>query len=217
MALRGLREIVRDDSEQLLLELGADPCLLLGPLAFADVPREAPRVDELPIPQEHVGVQQDVADLAVPRPHPCLAAGQGLVPREAGEDVRDHPGVDVELGDVPTDVLRLGVAEHLQLRAIGPQDDPVGAHPVQALGGVVDEVLQLLLALRQRRLRAPPVLEGLAQGLRCRKTSWPSRVSSAQMASRCGPVAMTTSGSSAAPSPAARKRATTRARKASPS
>ena len=120
---------------------------LLQPLPLGDVPREAPGVDELPVPPEDVGADEDAANRAVLAAKAGLVGVELLVPREPPEDVRDDRRVGVELGDVPADVLLAAVAEQLQLGPVRPEDRPVRPDPMQADGGVLDEVGQLLLLL----------------------------------------------------------------------
>ena len=75
------------------------------------------------------------------------------------EDVADHVLVGVEVGDGATDVLLPAVAEHVQFGPVGPQDDPVRPDPMQADGGILEEVGKLLLALPQFVLGGLPLDE----------------------------------------------------------
>ena len=80
---------------------------------------------------------------------------QALAAREPRKNVVDDRAIDMELGDVPADILVLGVPEELELRLIGAQDDAVGTDRVQAHRSSLEEVIQRLLA-------APQALVGLA-------------------------------------------------------
>jgi hypothetical protein len=72
-----------------------------------------------------------------------------LFVRQPAQDVLDHVLVGVKLGDGAADVLFPGVAEQVEFGLVGPQDGPVGPHPVQADGGVFDKVGQFTLAPAQ--------------------------------------------------------------------
>ena len=75
---------------------------------------------------------------------------QRLARGQAPQDVGDDVLVGVELGDVAADVFLPGVAEQLELGAVGAQDRSVGPDPVQAHGGVLEEIGELALPVAQR-------------------------------------------------------------------
>ena len=57
--------------------------------------------------------------------------------------------LDVEVGHVPSHVLRPAVPQHLQLGAIHPLDGPVAVGPVEAHRRILEELPDLALASRQ--------------------------------------------------------------------
>jgi hypothetical protein len=59
---------------------------------------------------------------------------------QAAQNVVNYFLVGVELGDMPTDVLLLPIAEQIQFRLIGPQDSAVWPYPVQPHCRILDEV-----------------------------------------------------------------------------
>ena len=126
-----------------------------GAFARRDVEGEAARMDEPAVLEQHAGIDQHVAQRAVLAAHARGVFVQPLSAGEPREDVVDHRPVGMELGDVAADVLLDSVAEHLQLGAVGPQDDAVGSDPMQADRRGLEEVRQLLLAPAQPLLGAP--------------------------------------------------------------
>ncbi len=62
--------------------------------------------------------------------------------------------VDVKLDDVAADEFVAFVAEHRELGAVDAQDGPIGRDPVEAYGGVLEEVGKLLLVSTHRDLDA---------------------------------------------------------------
>ena len=84
-----------------------------------------------------------MADRAVLGAQPHFLIAHVLAASQPIEDRGDLLLVDVELGDVVADVLRLRVAEQLELRAVGALDDAVGPHPVQAHHRAAEEVVEL--------------------------------------------------------------------------
>src|SRR5262249_51016340 len=75
----------------------------------------------------------------------------------------DHREIDMEFRDVMADVLLGRIAEQRELRAVGPEDDPFGTHPVHAVSDILDEVLELLLSVSKRRLDALAFRQRTAQ------------------------------------------------------
>src|SRR5262249_42839690 len=122
-----------------------DP-LLLSPLQPGDVAGEAAAVAQTAFLPEDVAVEQDVLDRAVLAPQPRPVVAQRLAGCQAAQDVVDRLPVGVKLGDGVADVLLAGAAKQVELGLVGPQDRPVRRQPVQADGGVLDEVGQLVLA-----------------------------------------------------------------------
>ena len=120
------REGIRDDL-QLPLAL-AKRLLRLPP--FRDVTREAPRMNELSFARVHVGADEDVLDRAVLGHEASLVVMEFVAAAEARENIVNGRAVRVELSDVSTDVLRLGVSEQLELGAIGPENRSVRCHAV---------------------------------------------------------------------------------------
>ena len=116
----------------------------LGVLAVGDIASEAARVDEYARPPTApVGVDHRVADRAVPGAQPHFLVAHRFTALLLIEDRGDLLQVDVELGDVVADVLRLRVSEHFEFGAVGALDDAVGAHPVQADHRAAEEVVEL--------------------------------------------------------------------------
>ena len=91
-------------------------------------------------------MDEDVADGAVLVPHPGRVVTQRPAAPQAREDAVDHRPVDVKLGDVASDVFLARIAQHVELGAIGAQDDAVRPDPVQADRRGFEEVGELLLA-----------------------------------------------------------------------
>jgi hypothetical protein len=129
----------------------------LGGLLGGDVSREAARVDEPAAVEQDVDVDQDVPEGAVLAAHARLHALHALAPREPREHVRDNAAVLVELGHVAADVVRRGAAEHLQAGAVDAQDRAVGADPVDAHRGVLEEIVQVGFASAQAPLLQAPL------------------------------------------------------------
>ncbi len=122
-------------------------------------------MDERALLAEDVGVDQDVLHRPVLASHAGLVVAQARVAGEALEEVVDRLPVGPELGDGVADVLVPAVAQQVELGPVGPQDGAVPAQPLHPLGRVIDEVLQLLLALAQRLLRVAEVAQRRAQRL----------------------------------------------------
>ncbi len=74
----------------------------------------------------------------------AFAVAKHLVAPEPGQDVVDDRRVHVELGDRAPQIFLAAISEELELRAIRPQDRPVGADPVHAVDGVFEEVAEFL-------------------------------------------------------------------------
>ena len=142
------------EAGHVLQELGL-AARLLHPAAVGDVTGETARVHEPAVLPEGVGRDQDVLDRAVPGAHLRLPGVHRLAATEPRQDLGDRLGVDVELGDVMPDVFLAPVAEKIQLGLVGAQDGAVGPDPVQAHGGVLEELgLGVLEELGQRALAA---------------------------------------------------------------
>ena len=137
------RGAVVDQLGERLARLVEEPQVDLGVLAIGDIAREAPRMDETPVLPPAVGVDHGVADRAVFGAQPHFLIAHVLAAPQPIEDRGDLILVDVELGYVVADVLRLLVAEQLELGAIGALDDAVGSHPVQAHHRAAEEVVEL--------------------------------------------------------------------------
>ena len=102
-------------------------------------------------------------DRSVRVPETRLGVPQRLTVREPMQNALDDRRVGVELADVAPDVLVGGVPQECQLRLVGPEDRAVGADPVNRLRGILEAVLQLLLALMHRLLRARALRERVPQ------------------------------------------------------
>ena len=98
------------------------------------------------VPEQHAGVDQHVLDRPVLTLEPGRVIVQFLPGLQAVQDVADRGLVGVEVGDGATNVLLPAVAEQLQFRSVGTQDDPIRPDPMQAHRGVVEEVGKLPLA-----------------------------------------------------------------------
>jgi hypothetical protein len=118
-------------------------------VTLGGVAREAARVAQLTILEMAVRMDHHVLDRAVLAAQPRRLVVQGAAGAQGGEDVADDVGVDVEIGDMAADVVVPGIAEHLQLGAVGPQDGAVAGHAVQAFSRVFHEVRELPFALAQ--------------------------------------------------------------------
>ncbi len=150
-----LLELGRAALELASLLLGARPPALeqlARQVLAGDVAREAAGVHEPTVAPPDVGVDEHVADRAVPTAQLRRALADGLARREAAEDVLGDLLVDVELGDRMADVLAVAVAQELELGAVRAQEDPVGADPVEAKGRVLEEVGELPLTCLEHRL-----------------------------------------------------------------
>jgi hypothetical protein len=167
IAERGLRRSCPDEQvaeTQRPGEIFVPPAqLLFEALAIRHVAREAAGMDESALAKQGVGVDEDVLDRSVLAPDPGLVVLDRLLPAQAAEDVGDDLRVRMEPGDVASDVLVFGVAEHRQLRPVCPEDGAVWTHPVKPLDRVLQEVDQILLARAQGLLGPLPLREGLAQ------------------------------------------------------
>ncbi len=128
---------------------------LVALVAQGGVAREAARVAQFAVLEVAVRMDHHVPDRAVLAAQARRLVVQGLARGQFGQDAVDDRGVDVEVGDVAADVLFPGIAQHLQFGAVGPEDGAVARHPVQALGGVLDEVGEFLLAPAQGLLGLP--------------------------------------------------------------
>jgi hypothetical protein len=138
---------------------------VVGPLARRDVAGEAARVHDPPAAPEHVGVDQHVLDAAVPAHDARLVVAQRLAAAQARQEVPHLGRLGAELGHAAADVLVTRVADEVELGAVGPQDGPLRVEPLHPLGRVVDEVLQLLLALEHGVLGAAELDQRSAQRL----------------------------------------------------
>src|SRR2546430_966066 len=61
--------------------------------------------------------------------------------RRRREDVVDRVPVDVELTDVPADVVLRRIAQQLQLGAIGAQNRALGGEQIQPYGGILEKLV----------------------------------------------------------------------------
>jgi hypothetical protein len=106
-------------------------------------------VHEAAVLEPHAGVDQDVANRVILAPEPRGAVADVLAGGQSAQDVGDHVGVDVELGDVVADVLLGGVPQEVELSLVGAENGTVRPEEVQGQRSVLEEVLEI--AERSRR------------------------------------------------------------------
>ena len=155
--------------------IGAGAHGLLGDLLLAHIAGEAAAVDEPAMLPQHVGIQQRVLDGSVIAAQPHRIIDQGFAAREPLQQIGHDVLVSVELGQRMPDVLLRGIAQHLELRLVGAEDDAVGADPMHADGGVLEKVVEIRLAAPQGNLHVaaanelrhvvPDRRHGVLQGL----------------------------------------------------
>ena len=125
---------------------------LLRLLLQRDVPGKAARVQEATVRPIRARIDHHVLDRTILAPQAGRVAVDDLPCQQPGQDVLDHRLVDVELRNVPADVLIALVAQHIQFCLVHPKDASILADPVQRRGGTVEKIGQGLLALAERLL-----------------------------------------------------------------
>src|SRR4029079_1060182 len=152
-------QLVREHREELVLSSVRLAQRALGPLAVGDVAREAARVLEAAVLPMDGRIDEDVARRAVLAEQARFVVDERLAAREASQHVVDRRLVGMELRDVLTDVFVARVAEHVALGLVAADHDAIRTPPVQADGGVLEELAELpLAALEARQMLARIVL-----------------------------------------------------------
>ena len=144
---------LHDQLERPLLTADHD----LGLLALRDIAREAARMNEPAVLDIDVRADQGMLDGAVLAAQTGLVIGRFLIAAQPLENGFDRRRVSMKFRNVPAEVLVAPVTEQIEIGLVGPQNDAVGADPMQAEQGVLDEILELGLAAPQRLVGAPPL------------------------------------------------------------
>jgi hypothetical protein len=116
-------------------------------MAFGHIDGEASGVTEKSVSKAHVGADQYVSYLTVPCLHTSgiflelLALGKTL------KNIVDRRAIRMEVCNVPSDILVPRVTHHVELRLVGTENQAVWANPVQRYRTVVEEILEISLAV----------------------------------------------------------------------
>src|SRR4051794_35659095 len=97
-------------------------------------------------------MNQYVFDGAVLAAQPRRLVIQFLTGQETAKNLAYDFRVRMEPGDGMPDVFLSRVSQQAQLGLVRPLNDAIGSHPVQALEGIVEEVMELALAPGQNSL-----------------------------------------------------------------
>ena len=135
-----------DDADPGMLVSRAEPLFVSSQQFFAaravgHVDGDGTRVDQLPVGQPRGRGDEHIPDRSVLGAQACRDLVDLLVAAQAREDVVDRVPVDVELTDVPADVVLRRIAQQLQLGAIGAQNRALGGEQIQPYGGILEKLV----------------------------------------------------------------------------
>ena len=87
-----------------------------------------------------------MADRPIFRSQSRLVLSKPFTSAKPLENVIDHWRIKVEFRNIASDVLVTGVAEHVKLRLVRPEDRSIGTYPMQGNAGCFCKIAVFLLA-----------------------------------------------------------------------
>jgi hypothetical protein len=131
--------------EQGLQFLGTTMQVFFRTPAPGDISSHAANMNEPVIFVEDVRIDENMLDRAIVAAQPCLIVTERFVVCQVDQESGSEVLVDIELGDVTTDILLACISEKGQLSPVCPQDHAIWADVMHSDGCVLEEVRQLLL------------------------------------------------------------------------